>query len=153
MTTTQEELIERVGIYFEKEAKLQPIAGRIMALLLVADQTELTFDEIQERLQISKGATSLALNLLMRMEMVEYVTKPGDRKRYFRNRLKQWREQMKQKHETMAKVKHLLKEILAIRPVETVEFNNKLAELIDFMEFMDREIPLLVQRWEKQRFG
>ena len=78
----QKALVEELGRYFDKEG-LQPIAGRIQALLMVMDKERFTFEEIIEELNISKSSASVALrNLEIRGE-VEYITLPGDRKRYF----------------------------------------------------------------------
>lgn len=43
-----------------------------------------TFDEIIEITQASKSSVSTQLNLLLQTKKVEYFTKSGDRKRYFR---------------------------------------------------------------------
>ncbi|MDY6799880.1 MAG: MarR family transcriptional regulator [Bacteroidota bacterium] len=78
----QKDLIEKIGIYFDKEG-FQPIAGRILALLMVMDKERFTFDEIVEELQISKSSASITLrNLEMRGD-IEYITLHGERKRYF----------------------------------------------------------------------
>ncbi|HSH51573.1 MAG TPA: hypothetical protein VK982_07605, partial [Bacteroidales bacterium] len=78
----QKDLIEEIGIYFDKEG-FQPIAGRILALLMVMDKERFSFDEIVEELQISKSSASITLrNLEMRGD-IEYITLPGERKRYF----------------------------------------------------------------------
>ncbi|MGQ8335922.1 GbsR/MarR family transcriptional regulator [Sunxiuqinia sp. A32] len=78
----QKRLIEEIGWFYDKEG-LQPIAGRIMGLLMVMDQERFTFDEIVEHLNISKSSASTALRNLEILGSIEYVTLPGDRKRYF----------------------------------------------------------------------
>ncbi len=81
-TQKQKELIEYIGRNAEQEG-MQPVAGRVMALLMVMDKEQYTFDEIVEELSISKSSASTALKILQLKEIVEYETKPGDRKRYF----------------------------------------------------------------------
>lgn len=139
-------LIEKLGLIFEQG--LQPAAARIAALLLVSDKLELTFDEICEMLNLSKSATSNSLNLLLTMNRIEYITKPGDRKRYFRSNLSDWKETMKNKFLEFDKVHKIMNEVLAQRPHSTNDFNLKLEEFIHFMEFMKREIPFLFKKWE-----
>jgi DNA-binding transcriptional regulator GbsR (MarR family) len=78
----QKELVEFLGRHFDKEG-YQPIAGRIMGLLMVMDKEQYTFDEIVEELQISKSSASNALRNLEIRGMIEYITLPGDRRRYF----------------------------------------------------------------------
>ncbi|MBN2166971.1 MAG: hypothetical protein JW717_11890 [Marinilabiliaceae bacterium] len=78
----QKELVEIIGIHFDKEG-FQPIAGRILGLLMVMDKEQYSFDEIVEELQISKSSASNALKILELKNSIEYITIPGDRKRYF----------------------------------------------------------------------
>jgi DNA-binding transcriptional regulator GbsR (MarR family) len=79
----QRELIEIIGIQNEREG-YQPVTARIMGLLMVMDKEEFTFDEIVEEMKISKSTASNALKNLELRGVIEYVTYPGDRKRYFR---------------------------------------------------------------------
>ncbi len=81
--TKQKELIEYIGRNSEKEG-IQPVAARILGLLMVMDKEEYTFDEIVSEMKISKGAVSTALKNLELRGSVEYVTYPGNRKRYYR---------------------------------------------------------------------
>ncbi len=79
----QKHLVETLGRNYEEEG-MQPVAGRIIALLMVMDREEYTFDDIVEELKISKSSASVALKMLQAGNIVEYITRPGDRKRYFR---------------------------------------------------------------------
>ncbi len=91
LTQEQRELIERMGVFYEQHG-IPPMEGRIMSLLIVCDEPELTFDQIRELLGISKSTTSSALNTLLITKRVIYRTKPGDRKRYFASNILQWQE-------------------------------------------------------------
>lgn len=79
----QRELIERIGRNNERDG-FQPVTARILGLLMVMDKEEYTFDEIVDEMQISKSSASNALRNLELRGVIEYVTYPGDRKRYFR---------------------------------------------------------------------
>src|SRR6056297_464627 len=79
----QKELIEEIGRFYDSEG-LQPITGRVFAMLMILDKEQFTFEEIAEELQISKASTSNALRNLETREVIEYITVPGDRKKYFR---------------------------------------------------------------------
>lgn len=78
----QKEMIEILGKIYDKEG-FQPIAGRILGLLTIMDKEQFTFDDIVMELQISKSSASNALRMLEIQNAIEYITKPGDRKRYF----------------------------------------------------------------------
>ena len=49
LTSEQQELIERMGVFYEQHG-LPPMEARISSLLIVCDQPELTFDHIRELL-------------------------------------------------------------------------------------------------------
>jgi len=146
----QKAVIENIGINYET-AGLQPAAARIMGLLYVADKPELTFDEITDCLQISKSATSNALNLLLQTGQIEYITFSGDRKRYFRLKISNWRDSFAKKIEVMTSFNKLLRQVLEVRTTETPEYNASLEELINFLDFVNQELPGLLQKWEKTK--
>jgi len=75
-------MVESLGIIYDKEG-FQPIAGRVLGLLTIMDKEQFTFDEIVEELHINKSSASNALRMLEIQDIVEYITKPGDRQRYF----------------------------------------------------------------------
>ena len=62
----QIQLIEKLAVMIEKGG-LQPAMAKIIALLMVNDEPELTFDEIWETLGISKSAASQAINQLLKL--------------------------------------------------------------------------------------
>lgn len=147
LSENQKAVIEKIGISYEKVG-MQPAAARVMGLLYVADRPELTFDEITDCLQISKSATSNAINLLLQTEQIEYTTFPGDRKRYFRLKISNWREGFAKKIEGMTSFAYLLRQVLEVRTKETAEFNASLEELINFMDYIHLQLPRLLQEWE-----
>lgn len=77
-------LIEEIGVHFEKTQNLAPLAARIYIIMILSPNDGHTFDEIIEITEASKSSVSTQLNLLLHTNKVEYFTKPGDRKRYFR---------------------------------------------------------------------
>jgi DNA-binding transcriptional regulator GbsR (MarR family) len=150
LSEKQKSVIEKIGISYEKMG-MQPAAARVMGLLYVADRPELTFDEITDCLQISKSATSNAINLLLQTEQIEYTTFSGDRKRYFRLKISNWREGFAKKIEDMTSFAFLLRQVLEVRTQETTDFNASLEELINFMDYIHLQLPRLLQDWENTR--
>ena len=80
----KQKLIEEIGVHFEKVHNLAPLAARIYIIMILSPNDGHTFDEIIEITKASKSSVSTQLNLLLQTNKVEYFTKPGDRKRYFR---------------------------------------------------------------------
>ncbi|WP_458333337.1 GbsR/MarR family transcriptional regulator [Peijinzhouia sedimentorum] len=143
-------LIEKIGVFHEMSG-VQPAAARIMGLLYVSDNIELTFEQITEALMISKSATSNGINFLLNLGHIEYTTYLGDRKRYFRLKISNWRESFTKKIESMTNFNKVLEDVLEVRTKETVAFNKSLSEFIDFLVFINKELPAQLQKWEKSR--
>lgn len=146
----QKKLIERTGVLMERDG-MTPAEGRVLGLLLVGDDLEYTFEEICLLLNLSKSAVSNALNALLRGHRIEYITRPGDRKRYFRSRIHNWGEVLKEKFQGLLEIRQHFEEVLSQRDPQTVEFNQKLKEVIEFQQFISRELPFLFKRWEESR--
>ncbi|MEX2350291.1 MAG: transcriptional regulator [Flavobacteriaceae bacterium] len=87
MTThNKEELIEELGVHFENLYHLPPLATRIYAILILNGNDGLTFEELMGLTEASKSSVSTSINLLLQTSKIEYYTKPGDRKRYFKKK-------------------------------------------------------------------
>lgn len=86
VTASKEELIEELGIHFEGLYHLPPLASRIYSILILNGYEGMTFEQLMEKTEASKSSVSTSINLLIQTNKVEYFTKAGDRKRYFRNR-------------------------------------------------------------------
>ncbi|MBU2948453.1 GbsR/MarR family transcriptional regulator [Zobellia uliginosa] len=80
----KQRLIEELGVHFEAEYNLPPLAARIFGNLVVTDEVGLTFDDCQNKRGASKSSISTSLNLLLQLGMITYFTKSGDRRRYFK---------------------------------------------------------------------
>ncbi|MGM0635708.1 MAG: GbsR/MarR family transcriptional regulator [Bacteroidota bacterium] len=80
----KQQLVEDLGLHFERVFSLPNLAARIYALLLLSDRSGVTFNDIKTFTAASKSSISTNLNLLQQSKRVEYLTKPGDRKRYFK---------------------------------------------------------------------
>lgn len=150
LTEQQKALIEKIGIFHESHG-LQPAAARVVGLLYVSDKPELTFEEITNGLNISKSATSNAINLLLQTYRLEYITYSGDRKRYFRLKISNWRETFTSSIENLTNFSKLLDEVLSIRTNGTPAYNAGIAELSSFMQFIKDEMPGLLEKWEKNK--
>lgn len=149
LSNKQLELIEEIGIYHENNG-FQPAVARVVGLLLVSDKPELTFEEISEALNISKSATSNALNMLLNTGHIEYTTFSGDRKRYFRIKSSNWRDLFNKKMEDLGKLNDILKRVLEVRKRENPIYDEKLQYFISFLDYLKTQLPNLIEQWEKE---
>lgn len=80
----RKKLVEELGVHFEEQHNLPPLAARIFAYLILTDGDGVTFDDCQEKRNASKSSVSSSLNLLLKLGIITYFTKSGDRRRFFR---------------------------------------------------------------------
>lgn len=78
-------LIEEIGLNFQEKHAFTPLAGRIYAIMILSRGEGFTFEELMALTEASKSSVSTNLNLLIQLKYVEFFTKHGDRKRYFRS--------------------------------------------------------------------
>ncbi|HEA30696.1 MAG TPA: MarR family transcriptional regulator [Leeuwenhoekiella sp.] len=149
LTEKQKELLEAYGV-IQEQFGLSPAAARVNALLTVIDKKELTFDEIREILTLSKSATSNAINNLMTLNYIGYRTKLGERKRYFFSRMDQWKESFKKNMTGFREYNKVMKDILIERTPETKEYNTKIKELTEFIDYYIEEATKIIDDWEKR---
>lgn len=147
LTDKQKELIEKFGV-IQEQMGLSPAASRVNALLTITNASELSFDEIQHNLGLSKSSTSNAINYLLSLDRIGYKTKPGERKRYFYSKLDQWKVSFRKDILALNTYNDMLSEISANRSDANSEFNNQLDELNKFMNYFIRESVNLIDNWK-----
>lgn len=149
MTKDTEVVIEKISVAFSK-AGFQPAMGRIYGYLMVAEPPQKTFEEIQKDLKLSKSAVSNALNMLLAVKTVDYTTHTGDRKRYFYLNTEGWIAKMKERMQTNF-FNEIIQDALDIRSEKYPEFNQKLADILEFHAFVHKETMAAIEKWERQR--
>jgi len=82
MSEATDGFIEMMGRHFEEEGVAR-IAGRLFGLLMLVERDS-TLDELAEALRVSKGSVSSNARLLEEWGVAERVTRPGDRRDYYR---------------------------------------------------------------------
>lgn len=148
LTDKQRDLIERIGVLHDRIG-FPPATSRVLGLLLVTQEPELTFDQIRETLGLSKSSTSAALNLLLQVGSIEYLTRPGDRKRYFRKSYKDWEASLLGRLEVLFSLREPLREALELRDGEPSEKDLAIVKMVEFLGFLESEIHDAYRRWEE----
>ena len=82
-TYSKEEILNYFAQAYQKD-RHAPIAGKIIGLFTISPQRYLSFEEIRDELQISKGALSKNLKVLIDLKRIKYITDDSNvRKRLF----------------------------------------------------------------------
>jgi DNA-binding transcriptional regulator GbsR (MarR family) len=142
--------IEEVGLLFELTG-LPRMAGRILGWLLICNPPHQSTGELVEVLQASKGSISTMTRLLIQAGMVERMGMPGKRRDYFRITLGTWSVLIKQRQAQIAAIRQLAERGLELRSGEDTDRLQRLQEMRDFHAFFERELPVLIERWEQER--
>ena len=143
--------VEEIGIFFEGTG-LTPMEARVFALLLLADPPAMEFFAIQEFLEASKSTISNALKRLMNEGRVDYITKPGDRKRYFRVSSQKWLEQIQEGFATITPFVATMNKVLQLRKhTSSPEFNADLRHIQDYFLHLEEELPRIKAKWDKRQ--
>lgn len=136
------ELIEEFGLFLEKSGYI-PSAARVYALLMIWDTSELHFDEIQEILKLSKGATSKAVNNLIDMSRIEIFTKNGVRKKFYRVKTKPGKESTKSfviYIETMKNYLEKIEKFKKERNSEGLRFDEEIDFFTDLIQLLRKTL-------------
>ena len=113
------------------------LAGRIIGLLSFLDKEEFTFEEIVDELKISKSSVSTTINHLIEADKIEYITYPGDRKRYFRikvNTRKKFLQDMRRHIEKLEKIHRLALELKQDKESRTAKNIGAMVESLNFFK-------------------
>lgn len=78
----RKDFVERLAVAHEAD-NLPRIAGRIFGTLLICER-EMSLDELAKKLGASKGSASVNTRLLEQRGFVERISRPADRRDYYR---------------------------------------------------------------------
>jgi DNA-binding transcriptional regulator GbsR (MarR family) len=149
---TQQEMvyIEKVGLYFE-QLTLPRMAGRIFGWLLISESPLVSMGEIVDALQASKSSISTMLRLLIRMELVELISLPGERRDYYRIHPDTWSNSLKERLKQAQAFRQLADEGLDVLAGANPDRRQRMQEMRGVYGLLEREIPKLIEQWEEER--
>ncbi len=143
------EFAEAMGTFFEKTG-FPRMAGRIWGWLLICDPPEQTAAQIAESLQASRGSVS-TMTRLLQIWGVERVGVPGSRTGVYRIRSDGFVCLMQTEMQMFAEIRNLGERGLNILKNEPEAVRERLKEGCDLFAFVEKEYPLLIEKWKKQR--
>lgn len=143
--TKQRELVETMG-RLTNQGGGTSLAGRIIGLLSFLDKEEFTFEEIVDELKISKSSVSTTINHLMETDKIEYITYPGDRKRYFRIKVNTRKNFLQAMRRHIEKLEKLNKMGLELKQDKESRTAKNLSAMINALEFWKAQ----VDKYEKE---
>ena len=149
MKKEEYEVIEKWGIYYKRTGH-QPMLGRIMAYLMIADPPHQSFEEIVDALKSSKSAISNTLTLMEHLGIIDYTRFSGDRKRYFKINPEGFSALFEKQYREVGHFRQLVEEILAVRSNKNSPIKKEIQKLQLFLTMFEKEYPAFVRKWKQE---
>ena len=126
--------------------------ARVFVTLLASETSALTAADLAERLQVSPAAISGAVRFLLQLDLASRDRRPGSRRDVFRVDEDVWARVVEREMRSTTKWRDYLSTGIAAVG-ENTPAAARLAEMIDFFDFLDEEMPELMRRWHDRRKG
>ena len=152
MTPDQAAFVEEMGQYLASYG-MTPMAGRMWGWLLVCEPPEQTAAEIAEALQASRGAISGTARILATAGMIRRTTRRGDRREYFSAPPEALDSMLSSASSTYRRLREIAERGLAATAGYPPAARARLEEFRDVIGFVERELPLLIERFFSERAG
>ena len=143
------QFIEDMGDMMD-EHRLPHMAGRVIGALLVCVPEHMAIDNLAESLEASKGAISMATQLLLRLGIIEKISLPGERRHFYRISSNLWEDLFLHGAEHVSGHLEVMERGLKLLEGERPEAKRRLLEMKAFMEFFDAEVHRIAGRWQKK---
>lgn len=130
--------VERLAVALEMDG-FPRIAGRIFGLLIISD-SEISLDDIASTLGASKGSASVNTRLLEEKGIIERVSRPGDRRDYYRIASDLFVKTMEQRLAKWDRVRSAVGEAMSDTTISSTararlkDFDSASAEMRDHLE-------------------
>jgi DNA-binding transcriptional regulator GbsR (MarR family) len=133
-------------------AGMPPMPARVFVALLITDSGRLTAAELAEVLRVSPAAVSGAVRYLTLLNLVHKERVPGSRRDYYRMPGDVWSDMFRLRDQVMQRWAALVREGIELLGADT-QAGARLAEHATFFEFVSKEMPEVLKRWDEYRAG
>jgi len=141
--------VEEFGLLFGQFG-LSRMFGRVLGVLMISDPPERSAEEMAEELGASRGSISQTTRSLIQMGLVQRWSRPGERRDYFRIKPGAWYEIMRREMESLGDFRETAERGLELLDSEDPDARRSLEEMRDFYAYWEREMPAVLERWEKE---
>ena len=141
--------VEEFGLLFEQFG-LSRMLGRVLGVLMISDPPERSAEELAEELGASRGSISQTTRSLIQMSLVQRWSRPGERRDYFRIKPGAWHEIMRREMEALGGFREMAERGLDLLDSRDPAARRSLEEMRDFYAYWEKEMPAVLERWEKE---
>jgi len=141
--------LEEFGLLFGQFG-LSRMLGRVLGVLMVSDPPERTAEELAEDVGASRGSISSATRSLVQMGIVQRWSRPGERRDHFRVRPGAWHEIMRREAAALRNFREMAERGLNLLDSQNPDARRNLEEMRDFYAYWEKEMPVILERWERE---
>ncbi len=148
MTDALAQFTEQMGMLGESHG-MPRIAGRIIGFSLM-NPGSFSLDDLAERLQVSKASISTNARRMEEIGILERITRPGDRRDYYRLGQNPWEKVFALERRRMQELLDLLNHGKQTLDDNMTAQHERLDEWRHFLEFMQEDIEQRIERWRER---
>lgn len=150
MEEARQGYVEDFGLLFERVGGSRMV-GRVLGALLISDRPERTAEELAGELRASRGSISQATRTLVDLGLVRRLTRPGERRDFFRVNPDAWWETTRQQMASIGAFQEMAARGLQVLGSEDPDARRGLEEMRDFYDFWEEELTVVLRRWGEQK--
>lgn len=143
--------VERFASAME-DAGIPRMPARVFVSLLATDAARLTARELAELLQVSPAAISHAVRYLTQVNLVSRESEPGSRRHHYRLYDEVWYEALVRRDQVLSRWTTSLEDGVEALGAATPA-GRRMAETLDFLDFLQVELAALLERWRTHHAG
>ncbi len=150
ITADEAQFVEEAGVTYA-QLGLPRMAGRIVGWMLICDPPRQSLVDLADVLQASKASISTMTRVLIQLDVLRRVTVPGDRRDYVIMPPPHMPDVMRSQLAKLRQLRELADHGLeALRKAPEAR-RERLRELRAMYAFLEREMPAILARFEKER--
>jgi DNA-binding transcriptional regulator GbsR (MarR family) len=132
------------------ESGFPRMPARVFVALLASDSGRRSAAELSELLQISPAGVSGAVRYLAQLSLIVREREPGSRRDLYRVYDDAWYEASVRREQQLARWASSIRQGIEALGADTPA-GARLTDTLDFLDFLDTEMPALLARWHERR--
>lgn len=149
LSDSLQEFIESMGVFFERYG-ISRIGGRMLGLLIVAER-ELSLDDIASALNVSRASVSTNARMLILYGMAQLVTRPGDRRDYYRLTPDTWARATEAEIDAILAMRRLAEDGLAAAHASDRAATEHLEEMLAYCDIVLKDRRTTLEQWRERK--
>lgn len=149
LSDSLQQFIESMGVFFERYG-ISRIGGRMLGLLMVSER-DLSLDDIAGTLGVSRASVSTNARMLILYGMAQLVTRPGDRRDYYRLPPDTWARATEAEMDAILTMRRIAESGLAAARASDRAATEHLEDMIAYSDLMLEDRRSVLEHWRQRK--